>query len=574
MKVLWYIGNTSVRSPLRLRDGILALKNNPYLQGNIRGRDGDIAFRELLGKAGIVTLGEDSTNSVGRKWRGALCKLGFLYPELPKNSGLSQKDLGKIDYITPNGYRLAQAQTVPAMQECFLRALVAQFIEYSTYDKKEIKSFFSPFLYVLSIMLALEKETNSSAISFLEIATIIQLSNPGIPISETVYDIIELRNKLGKANNKRQFISKLYKETATSIHKIENTLRDYADANIRYLKASGILQSKGRGIIIIPEKHLLAELIVSNSFLSESLLEKYLLLCNGARLPIDEEQSALNVLNDSLKALREEKIDFDLSRYKLNTPADISIAQHDIDDLVLKQKEENYAKKQISQWNEIIQYIDLIINGKNRKCLNDGNEIVIPSAEYPAYLEWIIWRAFLAINSLVNKPYNARRFNVDQDFLPVSTAPGNGPDLIMEFSNFFLVVEVTLTDSSRQEATEGEPVRRHVASIALQSQKPVLCLFIANHIDSNTAETFRNGIWFTKDDKKLLLNIVPMELIQFKSVFNALFTSGNVDNQLIRGLLEKCRDRRMEEEAPGWKKIIQNEVSSFVDSLKKVAGGE
>ena len=38
MKDLWYIGNTSVRSPLRLREGILALKNAPYLQGNIRGK--------------------------------------------------------------------------------------------------------------------------------------------------------------------------------------------------------------------------------------------------------------------------------------------------------------------------------------------------------------------------------------------------------------------------------------------------------------------------------------------------------------------------------------------------------
>lgn len=80
----------------------------------------------------------------------------------------------------------------------------------------------------------------------------------------------------------------------------------------------------------------------------------------------------------------------------------------------------------------------------------------MPQAEAPAYFEWVLWRAFLAINSLANKPYEARRFKIDQDFLPVGTAPGNGPDLIFEFHDFVIVVEVTLTDNSRQEAAEGE----------------------------------------------------------------------------------------------------------------------
>jgi len=64
---------------------------------------------------------------------------------------------------------------------------------------------------------------------------------------------------------------------------------------------------------------------------------------------------------------------------------------------------------------------------------------------------------------LVNKPWDARRFKIDQDFLPVGTAPGNGPDIVFEFDDMVVVVEVTLTSSSRQEAAEGEPVRRHVA---------------------------------------------------------------------------------------------------------------
>ncbi|MEI7934820.1 MAG: AlwI family type II restriction endonuclease [Chlorobiaceae bacterium] len=191
----------------------------------------------------------------------------------------------------------------------------------------------------------------------------------------------------------------------------------------------------------------------------------------------------------------------------------------------------------------------------------------IPQSEAPAYFEWILWRAFLAINSLNNKPYDARRFNIDQDFLPVGTAPGNGPDLIFEFHDFIVVVEVTLTDNSRQEAAEGEPVRRHIAEIAMQSAKPVYGLFIANRIDSNTAETFRIGSWFTRTDDKMRLDIIPVTLLQFKSFFEALFRSGHVEVTLIRELLDLCGESRHQHEAPAWKRNIEETISNRIAIL-------
>lgn len=69
----------------------------------MRGQDGDRAFRDLLGQHGIVSLGKDETYSVGRKWRSALGKLGFLYPEIPSSASIRQEDVGAMDTITPNG---------------------------------------------------------------------------------------------------------------------------------------------------------------------------------------------------------------------------------------------------------------------------------------------------------------------------------------------------------------------------------------------------------------------------------------------------------------------------------------
>src|SRR5260363_321588 len=79
----------------------------------------------------------------------------------------------------------------------------------------------------------------------------------------------------------------------------------------------------------------------------------------------------------------------------------------------------------------------------------------------------VLWRACLPIKSLLNKPFHARRFKIDQDFLPLFAAPVTGPPLIFEFDDYVIAVEVTLTDNSPQEASEGEPVRRHVADLAV-----------------------------------------------------------------------------------------------------------
>ena len=48
-------------------------------------------------------------------------------------------------------------------------------------------------------------------------------------------------------------------------------------------------------------------------------------------------------------------------------------------------------------------------------------------------------------------------------------------------------------------------------------------MFIAVRIDTNTAETFRHDIWYTKGDVKQRLNILPLTLAQFKDYFVAMF---------------------------------------------------
>jgi hypothetical protein len=242
---LWYIGNTSVRSAFRLRDGLVALSGS-NLQGNMRGQEGDRAFRDLLGQHGIVSLGTDETYSVGRKWRSALGKLGFLYPEIPRSAVIRQEDCGAIDTITLNGWRLIRAETVPAMQECFLRALAAQFIEIQ--NDEEQSTWFSPLRHTLAVLLELERKTGEASVNFIEMALYIQTTTSADNVVTVAEHIIELRNERNAAESKRRYDSAKYEEAGTAFGLKASTFRDYADANIRYLKATGLVQNKGRGI--------------------------------------------------------------------------------------------------------------------------------------------------------------------------------------------------------------------------------------------------------------------------------------------------------------------------------------
>ncbi|MDX8400697.1 MAG: AlwI family type II restriction endonuclease [Gallionellaceae bacterium] len=565
----WHLGNTTVRSPFRLRDGLVALSTSS-LQGNLRGQQQEIALRRLLGEHGIVELGDDETYSVGRKWRSALNKLGFLYPEVPTASGIPQSKIGPIDMITPNGWRLIRADTVPAMHECFLRALAAHYIP-SSLERKFDFSVFSPLRHTLAIMLELERQTGESRLNFVEMALVVQLTSSDDSLADTVSQVLALRARRLAAPSKRRF-DRQEREAAATLHTYAaSTFNDYADTNLRYLKASGLVQSKGRGLSLVPEKRVFIEKLIQDAGIPDSDHSYFVALCNGAALPTDHQDSALAVLDDLLQQLHTRGIPFDSAGKPTNTPADIAIIRHQIEGILSERNEEEYAIRQAMDWEEIVAYMELIISRRGKKTLSNGEEIEVPQSEAPAYFEWVLWRAFLAINSLANKPYEARRFKIDQDFLPIGTAPGTGPDLIFEFIDFVLVVEVTLTANSRQEAAEGEPVRRHVADLVMQYQesgaKPVYGLFIANRIDSNTAETFRIGCWFTHTDDKMRLDIIPITLGQFKAFFEALFTSGRVEVGLIRELLDQCGGLRPAHEAPAWKHEIEQTINNRIATL-------
>ena len=562
---IWRLSNTGVRNPLRIQDGLRAYSRS-VLVGDIRSREKEIALGNYLAREGVLTNANDPDGTYGRKWRFAWNMFGYTVTQVKNNWGFSQESLGDTDSITPLGKALIRADTFPAVQECFLRAMSVHMHE--TEDGRA----FSPLRWTLKVLLEVEKQTGSASVNFNEFAIYIQTSDPSMQVDRLVSYILALRQRKEQSTAKKVFDRKAYAEAKIEQgynYKAEN-YKEYGDMNLRYLRASGMFQRKGRGIATVPERHSLAVTLASEQFSDKSLLERYHLLYNIPPLPTDSIEGAREALISLTTMLKSMGIIYDISQYRLDTVADINNARLSLQSLLDRDNELKYAFEQRDKWQEISDYMELVMKRGGSKSYDDGTEIIVPKDEAAAYLEWVIWRSFLAIDNLTNKPYEVRSFNIDQDFFPVNTAGGGRADLVAEFADCVICGEVTLSTSSRQEAMEGEPVRRHVADLTEVYDKPVYGLFVANTIDTNTAETFRIGVWYLKDDRRIDLQIVPFTLKQYNLLFRHMFETGKASPKVLIDLILTCSEARHDLTAPEWKVDIGEVVTAYSEGRKYV----
>lgn len=156
---IWLVGNTGLRNPNRIQEGFSVFTNSPFV-GNLRGREQEIGFMNLLNEKGIIQneSGKDESGSHARKWRLMFAKNGFIYPQVRKADG-KQEELGALDDLTPFGKAFLRADTYPAVQECYLRAMSVEQFPIPDGD-----GYFSPLRWLLAIMLELEKRTGSSGL--------------------------------------------------------------------------------------------------------------------------------------------------------------------------------------------------------------------------------------------------------------------------------------------------------------------------------------------------------------------------------------------------------------------------
>lgn len=282
---IWSIGNTGVRNPWRIPGGYKVYVESNQV-GKIRTAQEQKLFKEKLLLAGEIggDPKKDADASITRKYRLMFNKYGFAYPEVLKKDGFSQKEIGKIDDITPAGWAFYHANTIQAQQECFLRGLVVQM------EPLGERETYSPLRWVLKIMFDLFERTGDYKINYIEFAVCVQTSSPKYELETVVNKILEIRGRRKKYINKKKFDRDLIHNAWKHYFKEEKNFHEYADMNLRYLSASGILKRSGRGITVMPEY-------------------KSLILDYAQELSIIQgERITLNILNEASKRFYKERL--------------------------------------------------------------------------------------------------------------------------------------------------------------------------------------------------------------------------------------------------------------------------
>mgnify|MGYP001052507804 CR=1 FL=1 len=166
-----------------------------------------------------------------------------------------------------------------------------------------------------------------------------------------------------------------------------------------------------------------------------------------------------------------------------------------------------------------------------------------PYLEVNLLLEWAIYRAFCALGGRVPHGFGPI-LNWDGGE-PIHTSSGLRPDLLVDFDDFSVIVECTISSGPRQYDTEAEPVIRHVARVIHEKKHeshPVYAFFVARELDPNVIEYFFVYHAFHKHPlAKEFITVIPLNVSQFKVIFEKL-VEGMTAKQTIADIFKQTQN--------------------------------
>lgn len=246
-----------------------------------------------------------------------------------------------------------------------------------------------------------------------------------------------------------------------------STMRDYTDACFRYIRATGMvnISQRGRSLSIISDKKSEMEFILKNidrepAFIkNEAEYKKYLFNPLIPKLFTDDVENLISKIKEY------ESISYAVLK-------NLSILELKDRLYILRENRKSsiidFEIKEIKDYKKYDDIVNVFTDIKNKDLY-----------DIPLMFEWNVWRAMTMIdggNIIANLKF-------DDNGEPMSTAQGNMADIVCDYGDFGLTVEVTLASGARQYEMEGEPVSRHLAKFKKDMDKTAYCLFIAPTIN-------------------------------------------------------------------------------------------
>ena len=161
-----------------------------------------------------------------------------------------------------------------------------------------------------------------------------------------------------------------------------------------------------------------------------------------------------------------------------------------IQNAVASQKEKKFREfiSEVFPRKKIMELLPLFSKRDDKKIKSAVSE----SATVPTIYEYIVAIAWFYISKEDFSITQSLNLTLDGNMLPLSHAAGGAGDIVINYENLTLMLEVTLMNKQAQKRGEWEPVLRHATNLTVDnSSKNVTTLFIADELDENTINIWR-----------------------------------------------------------------------------------
>lgn len=597
----WSI-TTTVRSPERLRDFLIALKpleNKTWDNANQENYQRLLIKNRLYGFGNaqfyngltedIVKLISDSDNEINDDTIDEIIRLKN-YTDFAMRGRQSINPLTKFGFviiengvvkITELGNKLIASEKDAG--DVFLKSFIKWQIPNPANDNFSDEGDYDivPFVATLKLIsevnrIEAEQGNNVVGISKREFSLFVPSLIKYTDIENYAKQIVELRAlQKGKTKQERKEIRDNYRkefaieflgtDNQIAINKLLKNLKDYGDNAIRYFRLTKFIRIRGNGFYIDLEHNRCvetealfeSEFYKSQQFADEEAYIAYMANDSLPILPWQTKDKLSKIASDVYKDVAELQKNLNMT---IEDKKDISIMSENdliyyINDLRETRKElqekDNHIKSQpVSSIAQYIEQLESIFDLENRALM----------------LEYLSTMGLHALNDAKEIKPN---YPVGDDNEPTSTAPGGMADIECLYEKFNMICEVTMLKSRDQWFNEGQPVMRHLRDFE-NSHDNAYCIFIAPTIHTDSAETFH--IANTIGYKGIKQKIVPLTIKQFIKLLKTLKqmreSGKRFTHDHLRSLLNNIADSANHiSNSDDWIANTQNIVNSWSTNL-------
>lgn len=290
-------------------------------------------------------------------------------------------------------------------------------------------------------------------------------------------------------------------------------MRDYADACFRYLRITGLVSVShvGKSLSIVPEKLADVDYILKNVDRDPIYVNDqaaYTAYLGNAALP--------KLLTDN-RSMLVKKIQDEFPSVEIVANATLDELKDLLADL-LEQRKADSITEQVAEIKDYRQYNEIqeIYNKIEKKEILDA----------PLMLEWNTWRAM----TMLDGGEIRANLNFDDYGQPLSIAAGNMSDIVCDYGDYMVCVEVTMVSGQKQYEMESEPVIRHLGRLKVSTGKPCYCLFIAPVINDACVTHFYMAHHLNLKNYGGKSTIVPLPLKVFRKMVEDSYKASYTPN--------------------------------------------